>query len=452
MEVLRHGGNVARYLRSSHGPVIVKATVLYPWSDILERRTGASLRVGLLIDYLKERCESVCVFSPAERQDVQLGSVQYVFYGRAGRRRGTHSLRCHDSKSPSLLEYRKARLVLRLYRTVFKGFKLCYGSSQSWCLDRFYRPRFDRFFRSALESLIPDSDVVFLEYPFWARIVLPSCKEYQVPCIVTAHDILSISHASSSVLKRLLLRSELWALRSATHACCVSEEDARVLRRYGVEADTIVNPVDLTQCVPETREDVIRGVLAKHGVPKTNMCLFVGSRHGPNIEAARIIDEIALKVPDCTFVIAGDCAASRRAGNVMKLGKIGQEELRVLYAVANLVLVPLRTGTGASLKLIEAMAYGRPILTSTVGCRGYAFEADVHGVVSDDFGNFPALIKNLMEDKARRAKFSHNAKLLAEKYNYRTVYERYWKVICAIKRQQGGEAVWPLRRTPSVMV
>ncbi len=400
----------------------MKVAILYPWPTI-RKRTGASIRVQLLIDYLKERCEAVSVFSVANERDFRVGNVQYIFFNCFP----THPFKEHIQRAGL------HRAILERLSSQYWGAKLSQVIGKAFCeipwLNLFYQFRFNADFKAVIRSVVKRSDVVFLEYPFWAKIVGSICNAERIPWILTAHDIISRTYAGSRALSRLLSRTELDALRLSSSLCCVAEQDHRILADYGIEARCISNPIDISKCKVDSTASSQWDFRVRHELESRRICLFVGSGHIPNYEAVETMKKIATKVPECTFLIVGACASPGRTNNVVRLGEIDEEELALAYGAANLVIIPLERGTGSSLKLLEAMAYGKPILTTTAGCRGYAFKSGVHGLVADRLDDYPEIVNAMLEDESRLREYSTEARRLSEKYDYRTVYDAYWDII-----------------------
>ena len=71
---------------------------------------------------------------------------------------------------------------------------------------------------------------------------------------------------------------------------------------------------------------------------------------------------------DIMFVVAGGCMHPTRTLNFISLGKIETIVLDALYTKADIILVPLTHGTGASLKSIEALAKGALISQPVLVC------------------------------------------------------------------------------------
>lgn len=70
-----------------------------------------------------------------------------------------------------------------------------------------------------------------------------------------------------------------------------------------------------------------------------------------------------------------------------------------VIAGSRLLIAPLRYGAGLKGKLIEAMQYGTPTITTSVGAEGLNFLNLWGGVVEDDFSKWPAAINNLFSHK-----------------------------------------------------
>jgi glycosyltransferase involved in cell wall biosynthesis len=133
--------------------------------------------------------------------------------------------------------------------------------------------------------------------------------------------------------------------------------------------------------------------------------LFVGSWHTPNADGVAWLVEQVL--PLCAhrprLAVAGRVCgvlpeAVKTAEGVTALDFV--DDLDTLYAESTLVVVPLRSGAGVSVKTVEAMAYGRALVATSVGLRGLE-EAPV--VPQDDPAAFAAEIDRLLaEPEARR--------------------------------------------------
>jgi len=94
------------------------------------------------------------------------------------------------------------------------------------------------------------------------------------------------------------------------------------------------------------------------------------------------------------------------------------------YAAANIVIAPLHTGSGTRIKLLEAAAKRRAIVTTTLGCEGLGFVDGVHAEIADDPADFAARIIALARDAERRAEMANACREFAEaRFSQETVTE-----------------------------
>lgn len=401
-----------------------KVAILYPWGDILERKSGASKRVGLLIDYLKSQSYQVWLFTTGDAKDFREDGVHYTYYQQS---------------------YEDYCLVNELYKDAYQSWfnALNFKSSQynkfsnnlelsdHWLPWIYYQYRFDSGFIHQVKNLVKWADTVILEYPFWALTVGDICHQYQTQLLITAHDILAQQLDLDSLLGKIALTEEIKGFQQADNLICVSQDDQAFLKQYDLSSTVIPNPVDIKQeSDKQLRED-----LSFNNSLKKPFCLFVGSRHDPNIEAVKIIQKIAKDFvsyyPDlyCQFVIVGSCWEPEEKNNFLALGNVSDQELSILYNSASLIISPIVSGTGTSLKTVEAMAYGKAVLGTTVAFRGYPVESGKQGIICDRIDEYSHLIAKWLNDDQKRKIIEKNAQEFAKSYDYRHLYHSYKQLI-----------------------
>jgi len=147
-----------------------------------------------------------------------------------------------------------------------------------------------------------------------------------------------------------------------------------------------------------------------------------------------------------TFVIAGDgpeaAYVSTRAPFARRLGFIDRDSLAVLYASADLCVLPSRTET-CGLVALEAMASGLPVIAAAAGGLPESVRHDANGwlVPPDDAAGFADAIVALAQDPARRQRLATSARRTAEtrdqRLENRELLQQY-AAIAATRTVPGG--------------
>jgi len=97
-----------------------------------------------------------------------------------------------------------------------------------------------------------------------------------------------------------------------------------------------------------------------------------------------LASDLRMKSAAMSFVTAGNCQIDglERSG-LIQLGRVPADALAALYSLAVFVVVPLLSGTGTSLKVIEAMGYGKVVIGTGIAFRGIPVSDGVEAIVVD---------------------------------------------------------------------
>lgn len=236
-------------------------------------------------------------------------------------------------------------------------------------------------------ALGQDADVVFVDGPPLLEtirrelpgkpIIYESPNAYRKFVRVLAGE--QTPMADAAMRQAGMLEAEMCA--AARLVVCVSEEDrAYVARENGLpEARTLVVPngVGTRQCLFFPPVQTAR-LKAFAGVAKP-IALFVGSCHKPNIDAVGYIaGRLAPACPNVQFVAMGMAAAEFTRGAAMALpanltfaGKVSGTDKEALFALSDVAISPVDTGSGSSLKIPDYAAHGKLIVSTGFGARGF---------------------------------------------------------------------------------
>ncbi len=223
---------------------------------------------------------------------------------------------------------------------------------------------------------------------------------------------------------RRLRRYEARVLRRF-HVIAMSPVDAGVLRRMEPRASVHVIPNGVDT-------DALRPFPERTGSPPR--LLFVGGAgHWPNLDAIRfLVGQIWPLVrrgrPDAELWLVGaglegvEWVRAMESSNpgVRVVGTV--DEVATAYAQADVVVVPLRVGSGTRLKILEAMALGRPVVSTSIGCEGLDVQDGEHLLVRDAPKAFSDGILSLLEDRSLARRLVSNARrLVEEKYDWEKI-------------------------------
>ncbi len=193
----------------------------------------------------------------------------------------------------------------------------------------------------------------------------------------------------------------------------VTEDDRRALqaRAPALRVDVVPNGVDT---------HALRPLPPPAGPPAV---LFVGSMfYRPCVDGAVwLVREIlpllrrTLPALEVWLVGKGPTAEVRAlaGAGVHVVGEV--DDLVPYYARATLALAPLRAGGGSRLKILEAMALGRAVVSTTIGAEGLGLTAGTHVAIADDAHAFAERVSALLDDAGSRASMERAARALVER-------------------------------------
>jgi sugar transferase (PEP-CTERM/EpsH1 system associated) len=173
------------------------------------------------------------------------------------------------------------------------------------------------------------------------------------------------------------------------------------------------------------------GTDLKHGPTtsyRANKLVFVGAMdYFPNIDAMvyfarEILPLIQREIPEVELLIVGRNPSRRvqalgRLRNVTVTGSVAKVDPYLCDAAVS--VIPLRIARGIQNKILEAMAHGVPVITTTAALEGIEATPGADLLVADNPHAFAKMTTALLKDKTLRQTLANNARLLVQrKYNW----------------------------------
>jgi len=214
----------------------------------------------------------------------------------------------------------------------------------------------------------------------------------------------SIAYGDGQWLRRVaalaqlgpVLREEQWAARSVALCLAVSEEERAAFETMAPGHVRLVpNGVDA-------------GAIRPLAAPtNSSQLLFLGSLgYAPNVDAVRHFSgDISPQLTDtaANLTVVGSNPSQAVRGLLTRsriptalLGFV--PDLEPVFRDSRMMVVPLRHGAGTRLKILEALAWGLPVVTTTIGAEGIGVVDGEHVLFADDPAAFATAVHRLLED------------------------------------------------------
>jgi glycosyltransferase involved in cell wall biosynthesis len=250
----------------------------------------------------------------------------------------------------------------------------------------------------------------------------------KVPVVLFQHNVeyliwKRLSELESSPWRRALFEVEWRKLRAREAEACqradltiaVSEDDRRRLADLAPGSRITSTPTGV-----DTSYFVQNGYK-----PVPNRLVFSGSMDWhPNEDAVlhfadAILPRIRAEIPGVTLTVVGRNPTARLReialrAEIIVTGTV--DDVRPSIAEAAVYVVPLRAGGGTRLKIFEALAMAKPVVSTTVGAEGLALEPGRHFVAADDPRDFANAVVGLLRDPQRRHALGQAGRDLVEAY------------------------------------
>jgi polysaccharide biosynthesis protein PslH len=246
-----------------------------------------------------------------------------------------------------------------------------------------------------------------------------------VPVVLVEPD--PASHAALDLQRvsqrnRLLRRLDVLAwkqfepgvLHRVDAAVVYTERDARLLADH--------TPEGVLSQIPFGTDFVERFTGANGTVEGADVLFFGSFVHFPNVDAARrlknaIFPLVRARHPRSSLYIVGEDPPSEfeatEDGGIVVTGRVA--DLKPYITRAAVVAVPLRLGSGMRVKVLEALAAGKPVVASRLAMEGLAVVDGEQFLTAETDDEFAERISLVLDDRDLRARLGSGARAWAER-------------------------------------
>ena len=209
---------------------------------------------------------------------------------------------------------------------------------------------------------------------------------------------------------------------------CTSEIDAAIFEQHC--------PNDIVKVIPN-------GVDVTHFIPDSDSAddahlIYIGSMDWyPNEDAVsffvgEILPKIRKRVQDVKLTIVGGNPSDQvqrltEVEGVVVTGRV--PEIKPYFSAATVFVVPLRIGSGTRLKILEALAMGKAIVSTSVGAEGLALQNGEEIMIADEPNLFAEAVIQLLTDPTLCKRIGQNGRKRVEQdYDWRNIGKKLLEV------------------------
>ena len=322
-------------------------------------------------------------------------------------------------------------------------------SSEPYGISKYCRPEVRRRLQALLDE--ENFDVILCDF-MAAAATIP--WNWPTPKILFTHNVeATIWRRHYEVAGNPLWKAISWwewrrmdaaerrYLRLADHVLAVSEADQKAFAPFVGQGKVTVVPtgVDVEYFHVMSMEEA------------ANSLVFIGSMDWlPNEDAVLYFAEAILPLvkeqcPEVSLHIVGRSPSPKLRAladterNIRLTGRV--EDVRPFVAQASICIVPLRIGGGTRLKIFEAMAMGKAVVSTSVGAEGLPVQAGENILLADTPRDFANSVIALLHDPNGRRRLGASARtLVEEKYSWRKVAETFARTLEGVKMRSARSA------------
>lgn len=264
-------------------------------------------------------------------------------------------------------------------------------------------------------------DFILISYVYWANLVRSISGKKSIP-VLDLSDFITLNRFDSSegnVAIGSMIEEEIRRVNLFKHVLCISDEEKYFFSQFARDPQFHFIPFFMT--LPD-----------KTGIPESSKkeplydILFTGSDNPHNKAGLSwFFESVYPRLnPSLRILVAG--SATTFVGKYENVTCLpSYDTIEDIYSVSKIAICPLLGGTGMKIKIVEALSFAIPVITTSKGVTGFPQKTDNGCVVTDNPEEFANAIHLLLNDKHSYELYSKKAMDYFEKnFEKSVIYKR----------------------------
>jgi glycosyltransferase involved in cell wall biosynthesis len=303
-------------------------------------------------------------------------------------------------------------------------------TDKSYNVERFYSAEFEQ---KIAETLSKNTfDIILLEGIYLMRyidvirkntrskiLLRPQNVEYVIWERLRDSEKNMLKRAYLNILAKRMKHFEIASLNKADIMLPVSQTDLDIFLSYGCKLPHTAIPTgyvfDSLPAISNEEENAVAFIGGMDWMP---------NRVGIDWFIEKVWNKVLAKIPGAKFYLAGrnfpDEIKNLKAKGLIVVGEV--EDAREFIFSKSISIVPLFAGSGMRVKIVEAMALGRAVISTSIGAESLAYTNGQNILIADDADGFAdAVVRTLTDNKLRKQLGENAQQLILDKYDNRKI-------------------------------
>jgi polysaccharide biosynthesis protein PslH len=290
-------------------------------------------------------------------------------------------------------------------------------------------------------------DVVISEFSEMGQFLYKNPYLSAVNTVISCHRCVTDSYEKYRDMDEVSLKQHLKSLpqliglekyefdmyRSVDRVLVFTPQDRFIMQHYAPDLAVSVAPAGVD----------VEDILNHPPIPKEPIILMTGYMRDPANEDGvwwfvnHVWPQVKEHYPEVKFYIVGADPGPRiykAVGHDPKIIVTGQvEDLSPYRNRARMLVSPVRLGSGVRTKVLEAMAFGLPVVSTSLGVAGIDAQTGVNCLIADTPDLFAQSVEWLLTDRTLSANMSRRAlELVRRKYDLDIELKRFEKILTSV--------------------